>query len=102
MHSDGNTLAIYPDLIEIGLDAFNSQIFCIGIEKLAPFAGQICFWGEIDRQHLLPHAAPHEVAAAVREVISIFGAMAAASRNANSAPPPARKTCGRFFNRGTM
>lgn len=68
MHSDGHILAIYPDLIEIGVDALNSQIFCMGVEKLAPFAGQITFWGEIDRQRLLAFATPAEVEAAVRSV----------------------------------
>ena len=68
MHSDGHTLAIYPDLIELGLDAFNSQIFCIGVDKLAPFKGKITFWGEIDRQHLLSTGTEAEVEAAVTHV----------------------------------
>ncbi|MGI6174036.1 MAG: uroporphyrinogen decarboxylase family protein [Christensenellales bacterium] len=68
MHSDGNTLEIIPDLIELGLDALNTQIFCIGIEKLAPFKGKITFWGEIDRQHLLPHGTASDIENAVTEV----------------------------------
>lgn len=68
MHSDGYTVDIYPHLIELGLDAMNSQIFCMGIDKLAPFAGKITFWGEVDRQHLLVDATVEEVDAAVREV----------------------------------
>jgi hypothetical protein len=68
MHSDGHIRAILPDLIEIGIDAINSQIFCMGVESLAPFAGKMTFWGEVDRQHLLAHATPDEVAAAVRLV----------------------------------
>jgi hypothetical protein len=68
MHSDGYIVDIYPDLIEIGVDALNSQIFCMGVEKLAPFAGQITFWGEIDRQHLLPRGTPAEIDRAVRDV----------------------------------
>jgi len=68
MHSDGYTLDIYSDLIELGLDAFNSQIFCMGIDQLAPFAGQITFWGEVDRQHILPEGTTDEVDAAVRDV----------------------------------
>lgn len=72
MHSDGHILAIYPDLIEIGVDALNSQIFCMGVEKLAPFAGKITFWGEIDRQHLLAFAAPDEVEVAVRQVYDLL------------------------------
>jgi hypothetical protein len=68
MHSDGNISAIYPHLVELGLDAINSQVFCIGLEKLAPFRGRITFWGEPDRQHLLPHGTRTEVGAAVRQM----------------------------------
>ena len=53
MHSDGFILDILPDLAEMGLDAVNSQIFCMGLDALEPLAGKITFWGEIDRQHLL-------------------------------------------------
>jgi uroporphyrinogen decarboxylase len=70
MHSDGHILAIYPDLIDLGLDALNSQIFCMGIDELSKFAGRITFWGEIDRQHLLVDATEDEVRAAVRDVYS--------------------------------
>ena len=68
MHSDGNTLRILPRLIDLGLDAFNTQIFCIGIDKLAPFKGKITFWGEIDRQHLIPSGTPREIDAAIQGV----------------------------------
>jgi len=68
LHSDGYILDIYPDLIEIGVDALNSQIFCMGIEALAQFRGRITCWGEIDRQHLLPHGTTAEIRAAVRHV----------------------------------
>jgi hypothetical protein len=68
MHSDGYTLALYPHLIEMGLDAFNSQIFCMGVEKLASFRGRITFWGEIDRQYLLPYGTADDIFKAVGEV----------------------------------
>lgn len=68
MHSDGHITAIYPDLVEIGVDAVNSQIFCMGAENLRLFAGRITFWGEIDRQELLPNATPEEIDRAVRTV----------------------------------
>jgi uroporphyrinogen decarboxylase len=68
MHSDGNILAVYPELVGLGLDAVNSQLFCMGVENLKPYAGKITFWGEIDRRHLLPHGTPGEISAAVREV----------------------------------
>lgn len=68
MHSDGHTLAIIPRLIDLGLDAINTQIFCVGPEKLEQFKGKITFWGEIDRQHLLVDASVPAVEAAVRDV----------------------------------
>jgi len=68
MHSDGFIVDIYPDLIELGLDAVNSQLFCMGVENLKQFAGQITFWGEIDRQLILPRGTTDEVAKAVRSV----------------------------------
>ena len=68
MHSDGYILDIIPDLIELGLDAVNSQIFCMGVENLAQFRGKITFWGEMDRQHILPHGTKEETAQAVKKV----------------------------------
>ena len=68
MHSDGHIAAIYPDLIEIGVDALNSQLFCMDIEALAQYRGRITFWGEIDRQHLLPFGSTEEVKEGVRRV----------------------------------
>ena len=68
MHSDGNTLAIYPRLIDLGLDAINSQLFCMGLDKLEEFKGKITFWGEIDRQHLLPNGTREDIIHAVKSV----------------------------------
>ncbi len=68
-HSDGCIQAIYPDLVEIGIDAINSQLFTMDIEELARlYKGKITFWGEIDRQHVLPFGSPEDVRAAVRRV----------------------------------
>jgi hypothetical protein len=68
MHSDGFILDIYPHLIDIGLDAINSQVFCMTPEALAAFKGKITFWGEMDRQHLLPHGTPTDISTAVKRV----------------------------------
>ena len=68
MHSDGYILDILPILAEAGLDAVNSQIFCMGPENMAHLKGKITFWGEIDRQNLLPHGTEAEVRRAVRQV----------------------------------
>ena len=68
MHSDGYILDIIDHLIELGLDALNSQIFCIGVENLEKYAGKITFWGEVDRQWLLPYAKNDEIIDAVKKV----------------------------------
>jgi uroporphyrinogen decarboxylase len=71
MHSDGNILSIYPDLVEIGLDVINSQLFIMDMEELAKIAkGKITFWGEIDRQHVLIDEDPQVTKDAVRKVAS--------------------------------
>ena len=73
-HSDGHIESIYPDLIEIGVDAINSQLFCMDIESLAQkHKGKITFWGEIDRQHVLPFGTAEDVRNAVRRVRKALG-----------------------------
>lgn len=68
-HSDGHIEAIYEDLIEIGIHAINSQLFCMNIERLGcQYRGKITFWGEIDRQHVLPFGIPDDVRRAVQRV----------------------------------
>ncbi|MDD8014383.1 MAG: uroporphyrinogen decarboxylase family protein [Acidobacteriota bacterium] len=69
MHSDGHIMDILPDLIEMGVDALNSQLFCMDIEEIGRrFKGEITFWGEIDRQRILPYGTGEEVEAAVKRV----------------------------------
>jgi hypothetical protein len=67
MHSDGWILEILPDLIEIGVDALNSQIACMGAAALGRFRGQITFWGEIDRHAVLSTGSLDDVRRAVEE-----------------------------------
>lgn len=70
MHSDGHIFDIYEDLIDLGVDAVNSQLFCMDIEEIGRrFAGRITFWGEMDRQHLLVEGSVAEVAAGVERVV---------------------------------
>ena len=69
MHSDGYITDIIPDLIEIGVDALNSQLFCMDIPELGrQFKGEITFWGEIDRQNILTSDNPEDGRNAVRYV----------------------------------
>jgi len=69
MHSDGYIFDIYEDLIEIGVDALNSQLFCMDIKEVGKrFKGKITFWGEIDRQHVLPSPSIDDVKRAVEKI----------------------------------
>lgn len=96
MHSDGHIFEIYEDLVEIGVDAINSQLFCMDIEEIGRrFAGRITFWGEIDRQHVLPYASQGEVRQAVRRAANAFydgngGAIAQCEFGAGAKPANVR------------
>lgn len=69
MHSDGYIMPLYGHLIEIGVDAINSQLFTMPIEEIGRrFKGRITFWGEMDRQYVLPFGTPAEVQQAVERV----------------------------------
>jgi hypothetical protein len=68
-HSDGHIMAIYEDLIELGVDAVNSQLFCMDIEELGRrHRGRITFWGEMDRQQVLPFGSVEDVRRAVGRI----------------------------------
>ena len=60
-HCDGYIVELYPEFIELGVHAINSQVWCMGLEQLAPFAGRITFWGEVDRQKTLAFGTPDDV-----------------------------------------
>ncbi len=73
MHSDGYIMEIVGDLVEIGVDALNAQVFCMERAELEARAkGRITFWGEIDRQHVLPSTDPQVGRDAVREFARHF------------------------------
>ena len=68
-HSDGYVFDLYSEWIDLGVDAINSQLWIMDIEKIgAEFAGKICFWGEIDRQHVLAFKGPVEIRECARKM----------------------------------
>ena len=72
-HTDGFIEPIFGDFIELGVDAINSQLFTMNIERLGEkYGGKITFWGEIDRQHVLPFGSRREVRDAVKRVGNAF------------------------------
>lgn len=66
MGEDGCGFSEYDG--RLGLDAVNSQLFCMGLESLAPYKGKITFWGEIDRQQLLQEGTISDIDRAVENV----------------------------------
>ncbi len=73
-HSDGYIRDIIPDMIEVGWDELNPQVFLMDIEELGRrHGGKVCFRADIDRQWTLPHGAPEDVKALVERLFSSFG-----------------------------
>ena len=66
MHSDGHILEIIEDLIEVGVNALNCQVWTMGPEALGErYRGRIAFWGELSRQNTVPHGTPQEIRDAI-------------------------------------
>ncbi|MDP3064880.1 MAG: uroporphyrinogen decarboxylase family protein [Chloroflexota bacterium] len=73
-HTDGFTMEIIPDLIEVGFDELNPQVHLMDVEELGRrFGGKVCFRPDIDRQRLLPRGTPEEIRAYVRRLFDAFG-----------------------------
>ena len=73
-HTDGVTLEIIPDLIEIGFDELNPQVWIMDLSELSRrFSGKVCFRADLDRQHVLPHGTPDDVVEHVRLTYAAFG-----------------------------
>ena len=78
LHSCGSTRAIWPDLIDIGLDIYDTiQPEAAGMapeELAAEFGKHICLHGAISTQRLMPFATPAEIERVVRSRIESIGA----------------------------
>ena len=75
-HSCGNILAILDDMMEIGLDCYQTvqpEIYDLR-ELKKRFGGRLAFYGAISTQQFLPFAKPEEVKTRIKETISILGA----------------------------
>lgn len=77
MHSDGAIFDLIPDLIDIGVDVIDPvQVGAVGMnpERLKrEFGADLCFWGAIDVQGVLPFGSPKDVARDVRRTIDVLG-----------------------------
>ena len=63
-HSDGMNLDIIPDLIELGVNVINVQHSMMGLERMKPLRGRVCFLTQMDGQQVLPYGTPADCAPA--------------------------------------
>ncbi|MGQ9790747.1 MAG: uroporphyrinogen decarboxylase family protein [Armatimonadota bacterium] len=73
-HTDGWTVDIWDDLIEIGVDVLNPQHALMPRDLLKEkLAGKVCVRSDIDRQYIIPFGTPEQVRQHVRETVELFG-----------------------------
>lgn len=75
-HSCGDIQEIFPDLIEIGLDAYQTvmpEIYDLPALK-REYGKDLSFWGAISAQNLLPHGTPDEVREQTAHTLRVMGA----------------------------
>lgn len=74
LHSDGYIVDILDDLHEIGVDILNPQFSCHDLDDFAERTrGRFCINSDVDRQGVLPHASPGEMASHIRYLVRVFG-----------------------------
>ena len=77
MHNCGAIRPLLGDLIDCGVDVINPvQVNAVGMDPEAlkrEFGKDLCFWGGIDTQDVLPHGSPADVAREVRRRVSDLG-----------------------------
>lgn len=77
MHSDGAVAPLIDDFIEIGVDVYNPvqpNVYGSDPQELKDKYGEnICFFGGIDQQDLLPSGDIKSIRAEIKKRISILG-----------------------------
>jgi uroporphyrinogen decarboxylase len=76
-HSCGTFRPVLPDLIEIGMDVWETvQVHLPGNdprELKREYGGDITFYGGVNSQHTLPHGTTEQVRAEVRDRVRVLG-----------------------------
>jgi uroporphyrinogen decarboxylase len=76
-HTCGSVAHLIPDLIELGVDALNPiQVSAKGMDTKTlkrEFGKDICFWGGIDTQRVLPFGSVQDVQVEVRRRVEDLG-----------------------------
>ena len=74
-HSCGDCRQVFPDLVELGLDIYNTfqpEVYDI-VEFKERFGRDLTFYGAISTQKILPFKTPEEVKAEMHRVMDILG-----------------------------
>ena len=73
-HSCGDIQEIFPDLIEIGLDCYQTvqpEIYDLKHIK-ETYGDRLSFWGAISTQKALPNLTPEEIRQVIRDTVAIM------------------------------
>jgi len=73
-HSCGDCVSVFPDLVEMGLDIYNTfqpEVYDIDFCKKT-YGDRLTFFGGISTQRLLPFASPEEVEREMERIIGIL------------------------------
>ncbi len=75
LHCCGKVQELFPELIEIGLDVFNpfQPEVMDPYEIKKQFGGQLCFYGGVSIQKLLPYGTPDQIQGEVRRLKQAIG-----------------------------
>lgn len=74
-HACGDNYAISPDLVEIGLDIYQTlqpEIYDL-VKVKREFGSELALWGGISTQKLLPFGTPAEVRKVVKDTLTMMG-----------------------------
>ena len=73
-HSCGDIADVFPDLIEIGLDCYQTvqpEIYDLKQIK-EKYGDKLCFWGAISTQQALPNRSPDEIRKIIADTVEIM------------------------------
>jgi len=74
-HSCGDCREVFPDLVELGLDIYNTfqpEVYDI-VEFKEKYGDKITFFGGVSTQKILPFKTPAEVKANMHQVMDVLG-----------------------------
>ena len=74
-HSCGDVSDIFPDLVELGMDIYNTfQPEVYDVEQMkALYGDKVTFYGGVSTQRLLPEGTPEEVEEETRRMLRLMG-----------------------------